>query len=305
MVGWDIVRTKPIAKTYGYAIPVFIHNVDYHLARVGAYADGAIECWGFVDRELFRKKITSGWIATQPPIGERISIFNLGCAIVGDAQWLISPQDILKQVEEAIQRLNPALLGLIDMQGNDSEIRNGLCYAKLGLADEKSYRLDEQGQEILGKELPIFAKIEEEYHLTHWFIYADGKTRLGYDRQLLTIDEVSQQFEDGLVTTSVPDNQPINIPGLGQCHMLNGAWYVEPEERIREAKDELAVLNGSLGSIRLCIRAHEFYEETSTEDNREKLRVAYEAVPKHLRMYCGDMDSKDWPIRRILYGNQQ
>ena len=36
------------------------------------------------------------------------------------------------------------------------------------------------------------------------------------------------------------------------------------------------------------------------ERNREALREAYFAVPRHLRHYCGDMDSKDWPIRRIL-----
>jgi hypothetical protein len=42
------------------------------------------------------------------------------------------------------------------------------------------------------------------------------------------------------------------------------------------------------------------YEAAPSEEKREALRKAYEAVPEHLRMYCGDMDSKDEPIRRIL-----
>jgi hypothetical protein len=35
------------------------------------------------------------------------------------------------------------------------------------------------------------------------------------------------------------------------------------------------------------------------------LRRSYEAVPEHLRMYCGDMDTKDIPIRMILYGKDE
>ena len=43
------------------------------------------------------------------------------------------------------------------------------------------------------------------------------------------------------------------------------------------------------------------YESDSSEANRKRLRDTYEAVPEHLRMYCGDMDSRDGPIKRILY----
>jgi hypothetical protein len=64
----------------------------------------------------------------------------------------------------------------------------------------------------------------------------------------------------------------------------------------------LEELNGGPGAIRSCIEAHEAYESDPSPERRETLRRAYEAVPEHLRLYCGDMDSKDWPIRRILYG---
>jgi hypothetical protein len=45
------------------------------------------------------------------------------------------------------------------------------------------------------------------------------------------------------------------------------------------------------------------YNDNPGQEQRERLRLAYEAVPEHLRMYCGDMDSKDGPIRRILDGH--
>jgi len=56
--------------------------------------------------------------------------------------------------------------------------------------------------------------------------------------------------------------------------------------------------------VRRCIDAHEAYEQAPGEERREALRQAYEAVPEHLRMHCGDMDSKDWPIRHILFGDE-
>ena len=56
-----------------------------------------------------------------------------------------------------------------------------------------------------------------------------------------------------------------------------------------DAKDELTI------QAMLSDKIKSHYEVA-----REVLRAAYHAVPEHLRMYCGDMDSKDWPIRRIL-----
>src|ERR1043165_6227212 len=55
--GWRIVRTSPEPRTYGKAVPAFIHNFSYHFSPIHVYADGAINCWGFVDLSLFRGKI--------------------------------------------------------------------------------------------------------------------------------------------------------------------------------------------------------------------------------------------------------
>jgi hypothetical protein len=38
---WPIVRTSPIGRTYGLAIPVFISNaLDCSVTALGVYADG-------------------------------------------------------------------------------------------------------------------------------------------------------------------------------------------------------------------------------------------------------------------------
>jgi hypothetical protein len=49
-----------------------------------------------------------------------------------------------------------------------------------------------------------------------------------------------------------------------------------------------------------CMDRWRAFERDPSDENRELLRAAYLAVPKHLRIYCGDLDSKDYPIRRAL-----
>jgi hypothetical protein len=84
---------------------------------------------------------------------------------------------------------------------------------------------------------------------------------------------------------------------------------VAPVERVREARDELELLRGGEGSHARCRAAFNAYEREADRPEpdpvavaaaRERLRAAYEAIPEHLRAYVGDMDSKDWPIRRAL-----
>jgi hypothetical protein len=117
MHGWNIVRTHPIRRTYGRSIPTFIHNGGPILATINVYADGAIDCWSFVDRELFAHKIASGWISTSPNVGDRIDVFNLGSAVIALGEWLYSPADMHAIVEDTIRTLNPEMVDLIDMEG--------------------------------------------------------------------------------------------------------------------------------------------------------------------------------------------
>ena len=210
----------------------------------------------------------------------------------------------MAQVDDTIRDLNPAMDGLIDMEGDNAVLRNGVHHAKLGLADEKPYRCDHDGSEILGGEVPLFLKQGGEFVLTRWFLYADRRCELGYATGLMSVDDVETMMDDGQVTTSVPDNAWIVIPGLGRFRSKDGIWCVQSSERVREALDQIAMAGGEDGCVHRCREAHERYEENPSDDNRNQLRLAYEAVPEHLRLYCGDMDSKDRPTRRILYGDE-
>ncbi|WP_442944106.1 DUF7639 domain-containing protein [Nostoc sp.] len=51
----------------------------------------------------------------------------------------------------------------------------------------------------------------------------------------------------------------------------------------------------------MCRQALTQYKYELNEANKEYLRQAYDAVPKHCRIYLGDMDDKDLEYRSILY----
>ena len=303
LAGWRLVRTSPPPKTYGKAIPAFIHNGSYFLSTVDVYADGAINCWGFVDLPLFRGKLAEGWVVPGAKVGGTLSIHNLGQATVAAAQWDLTPSDIENEVVTALRELNPTMEGLLDMKGTATEMRDGVRYAKLGLGNGKPYRFSPAGEQA-GTELPVFEAVADGFRLRRWLIYADGQSQLGSGGELLPLEAPGQLFEEGRLTLAVPEGSWILLDGLGHFQAGEGYWYIKPAERIREALNLLDQLNGGPGAIRRCRDAHEAYEADPGETNREALRRAYEAVPEHLRLYCGDMDSKDWPIRHILYGDE-
>jgi hypothetical protein len=298
---WRIVRQGANAKVYGRAIPAFIHNGSYFYNALGTYADGAVDCWGYVDISLFREKLAQGWVVPQAKIGGTLSIHNLGQTSVVAAQWSQTPDDLEHEVLETIRDLNPTMNGLLDMEGTDTELRNGIRYAKgSGWGRAIPYRIALSGAEVMGDELPVLEVHTDGYRLLPWLIYADGLTQLGYGTELLSIAAVEQMFADGRLTLSIPTGAWLILETLGRVQAGEGYWWTEPGERIREAYDILDQLNGRPDAIGRCIEALRAYQSDPSEPKREVLRECYNAVPKHLRMYCGDMDSKDGPIRRIL-----
>jgi uncharacterized protein (TIGR02996 family) len=302
--GWRIVRPGP-PKIYGKAIPAFIHNGDFFLSAINVYADGAIECWGFVDLPLFRRKLAEGWVVPGAEVGGKIVMHNSGSARVTAAQWDLTPGDLGQKVEHTLRELNPTMEGLLDMQGTDVEVRNGIRYAKgSGWGKANPYRITLAGDDVAGAQLTVFEVTADGYRLRPWLIYADGLSQLGSGSELLPLEAVARMLEAGQLTLSVPEGARVALDGLGRFQAGQGYGFIEPGELLREASDLLDQLKGGPGAIDCCVRALVAYESDPSRANREALRVAYEAVPEHLRMFCGDMDSKDWPIRRILFDSQ-
>ena len=65
-----------------------IHNSSYFFAELAVYEDGVINCWNKNDLNQFQNSLERGWVVPQIPIGESISVFQLGDFPVLDARWL-------------------------------------------------------------------------------------------------------------------------------------------------------------------------------------------------------------------------
>lgn len=84
----------------------FIHNGPYFLTYISIYQDEIIDCWDLVDFEQFKEKVRSGWVVTQPPEGATVSVCFLANFKAVEAQFWISPEELIKEVADEIESLN-------------------------------------------------------------------------------------------------------------------------------------------------------------------------------------------------------
>lgn len=64
-------------------------------------------------------------------------------------------------------------------------------------------------------------------------------------------------------------------------------------------------LAGEPTSLEICVEVYAQYLKNPTQALKEALKVAYENIPEHEKMYVGDMDVKDTAVRMIIYGDEE
>ena len=301
LYSWPILRTKPLGLTRGRAIRVFINDGACHLASVNVYADGAIDCWGFVDRALFSEKLSAKWVVAAPRNAQQISIFNFGYTRWKDRKWFNAAQGIRLEVGRSLMALNPGMRNLLGMKCSDTEVKNGSRCAKVGVADGKPYRLV-AGVDVRGESLPVLRNTDGVYELTDLFVYSDGALHFGSNASLMSIEAIERMYATGELRESAPAASRVRIPGIGEFTCVDVLGAVHANDRIAEIRDTIHTLQGQPSAVVRCRRAYELYEQSPSDQNKEALRIAYEEVPSHLRCYCGDMDTRDTEIRRVLFG---
>lgn len=301
---WPIVAVKSGRRLYGRAISLFINNGSCHLTSVDVFADGSINCWGFVDRQLFQQKLRSRWVVPAPHGTQAISVFDFGMAVVAEGSWSQSPQSIGAEVEGIVRELNPDMTDLVDLQGPATvEARGKLRSYKVSIADRRAYRqVEATHEDIPAEHVPILRRQAGYFELTRLFIYADGLLQVGAAGALFPLDELSSLYERGKIANHAPAGSAILLPGLGEFRTESEFGGICVHDRMGEVHDKLAILHGQPGAVAICRKCFVAYERNPSATAKQALRVAYEAVPRHLRRYCGGMDLRDAPIRAVLYG---
>ena len=145
-----------------------------------------------------------------------------------------------------------------------------------------------------------------DYHIARLWV-ADGVLELGTIAKPRTLDvaQLRRAVDTGVIVGSIPKNARVRIRELGSFRVEEEHGAVDPREQIGEVNDLLDAVNDRPDSIQRCRRAYEKYVDDPTFKNRDALRETYEAVPEHMRMYVGTMDTKDVAVRMILYGDDQ
>lgn len=307
----NLARTTPatLGRVAGIAVPAFIHNGFYFFTELEVFADGLVECWGAVDLDFLARKLNCGWIASSIPNGASISIHDLFQATVVAGEWSHDARSLHNRLLDCLRRLNPSMENLIDFKGEDVEIRNGLRYAKIGLTKSTPCKRDSGLFSPTGRSRFAFVREKGRYYLTAIRIYADGRIdispRYG-DEWLIDFGKLEALAARNDICVKVADGTKIEVDGLGRFEISAAWWHIERQsDLLTEVKETIGQLNGEPDALTKCRAALQRYLSEPTIRNRDLLKTSYEAIPEHHRMYVGDMDTKDIPVRMIIYGVQE
>ncbi|MEU0372304.1 NADAR family protein [Streptomyces sp. NPDC006283] len=108
MIGNRIThRTADGVRIPGTWRPAFIRNGgQYFLTDLFVFADGIVDCWGFVTLDEFEEKLRRGWVATSLPEGARASAHGLAAWKFTEPHTWLTPELLLAEVRDTVEQLN-------------------------------------------------------------------------------------------------------------------------------------------------------------------------------------------------------
>ncbi|NML37727.1 hypothetical protein HHL17_11030 [Chitinophaga sp. G-6-1-13] len=292
----------------GFSIPAIIHNGSYFFVDIDVYADGRVECWHFEDIEHFKKDVRRGWVVSGIPDNNEISIHGLGSWTIINGSWLFDKESFIDYVLKLIKELNPALENIYQYS---QKTVNGIKIGESGngsvYKEHKRTPNDLFPEKITGESVNLFYKVNNEYYLTKVLVFPD--LTISLSRLEKTVDINLEEFEElinkEIIVSEIPAGSIVNIYGLGSFTVQEAQYTTDIKEKLLEVRDLIKELKGEPSAIDVCREAYQRYIDHPTLNNKEQLKISYEAVPDHQKMYVGDMDTKDTAVRMIIYGEQE
>ncbi|WNS44689.1 hypothetical protein [Paenibacillus sp. MMS20-IR301] len=296
-----IRRTKTIEGT---SIPGFIHNGgQFFYINVDVYEDGMVNCWELVDLKGLQGKLDSGWLVPAVPAGEQIFIHGLGAYIVESAQWAFDEKSYYKHFKNTLASLNPDLTNIYAISSRERQRDEQRRIAHSPAATDFYVSSEQFYQTVEGASLHLFMKYGSENYLVNITVYKDGRVLIHNlpDEQEYTLEQLAELFADGTFFTEITTGTAIQMLNIGKVVLSDSLYSSDAGEKLKELYNLHKKLNGEQTAHEACRAAYHNYLENPIEFYREQLRIKYELVPEHERMYLGDMDTKDWDYRRIIY----
>ncbi|MFL1673594.1 DUF7638 domain-containing protein [Paenibacillus dendritiformis] len=296
-----IRRTKVIEGT---VVPGIINNGGhYFYIDVDVYEDGMVNCWELVDLRGLRDKINSNWLSPCIPSGEHLSVHGLGSYTVESANWFFNKDSYFQHIESKLKALNPEWENIYTITPRQKKLCEERRIAHSPKATNFYVAQELFYDTIEGNGFSIFMKEENKNYLVNLVIYKNGVV-VRYDsshERTYQAEEVKALFEDGTFFTSFEAPTAVMIPDLGEVGFSRSVYSTKIEDKYTELLDMQKKLRGEKSSLEACREAYFMYLEYPSEFTRANLKEKYELVPEHERMFLGDMDTKDWDYRRIIY----
>ncbi|MCG8701630.1 MAG: hypothetical protein MI922_26495, partial [Bacteroidales bacterium] len=157
-----------------------------------------------------------------------------------------------------------------------------------------------------GKRFSIFYRdLKGLIYLVDLSIFKNGIVELRNSPDKIKFDftDLRKKLDDKTLFSDLNAGDKVNIIGLGSFTIIEGQG-VEIEDKYKELLDEFEILKGNGSSLERCRKALIDYKQNPTSALKEKLRISYESVPNHQKHFVGDMDTKDFEVKFILYGEE-
>ena len=290
-------------RVEGKYFPGIINNVNYFFTTVALYEDGVINCWEKVEFHNIKNVIEKGWLCCEAPNGKNISIFQVGNYTIKSAKWKYNKETYYKTIIDNLKELNPKIENINKITREIPEED----YKKEILFLSKPFRLEHKinfHQWFNGDNTFIFYNLGGQLYLTTLTSYEDKTFEIGLlEEKYFSLEEIKEMFEKNILTTEVKDR--FFIKDFAEIEIEKINYFVEKSQKFKEIEDMMKKVCEEETTLELCREAYFEYLADPCDYTKEKLRKAYEAVPEHERMYLGDMDSKDWDYRRILYSDEK
>lgn len=287
----------------GESIIGIIHNGGYHVTPLAVYEDGTVSCWEKNDLQQFKASLRRGWVVPQVPDGQYLSIFKLGAFPVVTAKWLYNTNTYYKHIVEIVRSMNPEMKNLYTETKRLSE-KWEQAHVRWCADPTDCKRKSHFGYALWdGTSTMLFCSTDGRTELTFLTVYEDAYARVAALGDTdYTLAQIEELFRSGVLKTSVQEGEWVHIPHLGMVQLAPSlSRVIPPMEKYCAIEQMLLTLTGKPTAREQCREAYYAYLASPSEQAREHLRAAYEAVPEHERIYLGDMDSHDSDYRRILY----
>jgi len=301
----NVIRKRIVR---GRHIPAVIRNGGYYFTHLSVYEDGLIDCWGATDLELFREKLETQWVVTSVPDGKAISFHGLTNLDVEAGSWVHDKKSFLQYVEAIVKEMNPEMQNIY--RHFERKI-NGVVYEEMSngrvVREDRRFERDPFPPLTDGEAINLFYKSGTSAFLVSLALFPDGGVEMTglEDQSLFDFERLQQLAEEGILFSEIVPGTQVEILGFGNFTVRSSRYAVSIENKIKEAKDLLEQLNGRPTSLDVCRRLYNDYMKDSTTALKEQLKDAYERIPDHQRCYVGDMDTRDIPVRMIIYGEDE